>query len=47
MREVYIYIPTYHTFEELEKDLDDYIHYYNYERLQAKQNGLSLMEFKT
>ncbi|WP_251573692.1 IS3 family transposase [Paenibacillus sp. MER TA 81-3] len=28
-----------HTFEELEKDIQAYIHFYNYERLQAKLNG--------
>ncbi|GGG08013.1 IS3 family transposase [Paenibacillus abyssi] len=37
---------TYSTFEELKKDID-YIHFYNNERLQAKLNGLSPMEFRT
>lgn len=41
------YLDTYHTFEELKKDIDDYIHFYNFERLQAKLNGLSPMEFRT
>lgn len=41
------YLHTYRTFEELKKDIDDYIHFYNYERLQAKLNGLSPMEFRT
>ncbi|MDG0871267.1 IS3 family transposase [Paenibacillus thiaminolyticus] len=41
------YLHTYHTFEELEKDIQAYIHFYNYERLQAKLNGLSPMEFRT
>ena len=41
------YLHTYRTFEELQKDIDDYIHNYNYERLQAKLNGLSPMEFRT
>ncbi|WP_369011166.1 IS3 family transposase [Paenibacillus sp. MER TA 81-3] len=27
-----------------EKDIDDYIHFYNYERLQKKRNSLSPME---
>lgn len=40
------YLDTYHTFEELKKDIDDYIHFYNFERLQAKLNGLSPMEFR-
>ncbi|SDP20669.1 Transposase InsO and inactivated derivatives [Paenibacillus sp. yr247] len=37
----------YPTFEELQKDIDTYIHFYNNERLQAKLNGLSPMEFRT
>jgi transposase InsO family protein len=41
------YLHTYHTFEELERDVDTYIRFYNYERLQAKLNGLSPMEFRT
>ncbi|WP_419182261.1 IS3 family transposase [Paenibacillus radicis (ex Xue et al. 2023)] len=27
--------------------MDDTIHFYNYERLQTKLNGLSPMEFRT
>ena len=38
---------TYSTFEELKNDIDDYIRFYNNERLQAKLNGLSPMEFRT
>jgi putative transposase len=41
------YLDTYHTFEALKKDIDNYIHFYNFERLQAKLNGLSPMEFRT
>jgi transposase InsO family protein len=41
------YLDTYHTFEALKKDIDDYIHFYNFERLQAKLKGLSPMEFRT
>jgi putative transposase len=41
------YLHTYQTFEQLKRDIDDYIHFYNYERLQAKLNGLSPMEFRT
>ncbi|WP_342556510.1 IS3 family transposase [Paenibacillus sp. FSL H8-0548] len=41
------YLHTYHTYEELKKDIDDYIHFYNNERFQAKLNGLSPMEFRT
>ncbi|WP_430190636.1 IS3 family transposase, partial [Paenibacillus thiaminolyticus] len=41
------YSHPYHTFEELEKDIQAYIHFYNCERLQAKLNGFSPMEFRT
>jgi transposase InsO family protein len=36
----------YDTFEQLKRDIDEYIHFYNYERLQSKLNGLSPMEFR-
>ncbi|UHA74871.1 IS3 family transposase [Paenibacillus sp. 481] len=32
--------------KELERDMEAYIHFYNYERLQTKINGLSPMEFR-
>ncbi|WP_156182447.1 IS3 family transposase, partial [Paenibacillus algorifonticola] len=41
------YLHTYRSFADLKKDIDDYIHFYNYERLQAKLNGLSPMKFRT
>lgn len=41
------YLHKYHTFEELKRDIEAYIHFYNYERLQAKLNGRSPMEFRT
>ena len=41
------YLRTYQTFEALEKDIRAYIHFYNYERLQARLDGLSPMEFRT
>ncbi|HZG85911.1 IS3 family transposase [Paenibacillus sp.] len=41
------YLHVYHTFEELKRDIEAYIHFYNNERLQAKLNGLSPMEFRT
>lgn len=41
------YLHTYRTFEALQKDIDDYIEFYNNERLQAKLNGLSPVEFRT
>ncbi|WP_337998891.1 IS3 family transposase [Desulforamulus ruminis] len=41
------YLHKYQTFEALKKDIDDYIYFYNYERLQAKLNSLSPMEVRT
>lgn len=40
------YLHKYQTFEQLKNDIDDYIHFYNYERLQKKLNGLSPLEFR-
>ncbi len=40
------YLHTYLTFEELERDIERYIHFYNNDRLQAKLNGLSPMEYR-
>lgn len=41
------YLHKYQTFAALKKAIDDYIHFYNYERLQAKLNSLSPMEIRT
>ena len=41
------YLHKYQTFEALEKDIDSYIYFYNYERLQANLNSLSPMEIRT
>ncbi len=41
------YLHNYRTFDQLKNDIDDYIHFYNYERLQRKLNGLSPMEYRT
>jgi putative transposase len=38
------YLHKYQTFDALKNDIDDYIHFYNYERLQKKLNSLSPME---
>ncbi|TVX95919.1 IS3 family transposase, partial [Cohnella terricola] len=35
------------TFEQLKNDIDDYMHFYNNERLQQKLNGLSPIQFRT
>jgi len=37
----------YDTFEQLQKSVDDYIHFYNYKRLQKRLNSLSPVEFRT
>ncbi|AFH60309.2 IS3 family transposase [Paenibacillus caseinilyticus] len=44
---LYGYLHTYQTFEELKRDILAYIDFYNNERLQAKLNGLSPMEYRT
>ncbi|MBT2698390.1 IS3 family transposase, partial [Bacillus sp. ISL-40] len=41
-----IYLNKYNTFEELKKDIEEYIHFYNHERLQKRLNGLSPLEYR-
>lgn len=41
------YLNKYNTFEELVEAIDDYIHFYNYERLQKRLNSLSPKEYRT
>ncbi len=40
------YLNTYETFTELEQAIDEYINFYNNERLQERLNGLSPIEFR-
>jgi putative transposase len=40
------YLNKYSTFEELKKDIEDYILFYNNERLQKRLNGLSPLEYR-
>jgi transposase InsO family protein len=40
------YLGKYETFEELEKAINEYIHFYNHERLQKRLNGLSSLEYR-
>nr|WP_239635540.1 IS3 family transposase [Paenibacillus sp. H1-7] len=40
------YLHRYETFDDLKRDIEAYICFYNNERLQAKLNGLSPMEFR-
>nr|WP_286232448.1 IS3 family transposase [Neobacillus mesonae] len=41
------YLHHYSSYKELQKDIKNYIQFYNQERLQAKFNGLSPMEYRT
>jgi putative transposase len=40
------YLNKYTSFEELKKDIEDYIKFYNQERLQKRLNGLSPLEYR-
>ena len=40
------YLKKFHTFDELKRAIDEYIHFYNYERYQVKLNGLAPIEFR-
>lgn len=41
------YLHHYDTYEQLQEDIESYIQFYNQDRLQAKFNGLSPMEYRT
>ena len=41
------YEKRFETFEQPEKTIHDYIHYYNHERIQVKLKGLSLVNDRT
>lgn len=40
------YLHKYETFEDLSLAIDEYIHFYNYERYQKRLNGLSPIEYR-
>lgn len=40
------YLNKYSTFEELKIDIEEYIKFYHYERLQKRLNGLSPLEYR-
>jgi putative transposase len=40
------YLHKYETFEDLSRAIDEYIHFYNYERYQKRLNGLSPIEYR-
>ncbi|WP_080787742.1 IS3 family transposase [Aneurinibacillus migulanus] len=40
------YLHQYKTFEELSLAIDEYIHFYNYDRYQKRLNGFSPMEYR-
>nr|WP_248735156.1 IS3 family transposase [Neobacillus rhizosphaerae] len=40
------YLNKYETFEELSRAINEYIHFYNYDRYQKRLNGLSPMEYR-
>ncbi|MFU0799928.1 MAG: Integrase catalytic domain-containing protein [Xylanivirga thermophila] len=40
------YLNKYNAFEELKNDIDKYIYFYNYKRLQKRLNSLSPMEYR-
>ena len=42
-----IYIEKPASIEELEKQIHDYMHYYNHERIQIKLKGLSPVQYRT
>ena len=43
----YYYGKRFETFEQQEKTIHEYIHYYNHERIQGKLKGLSSVNYRT
>ena len=43
----YYYGKRFETFEQQEKTIHEYIHYYNHERIQGKLKGLSPVNYRT
>lgn len=40
------YLNSYDTYETLSRDVEEYINFYNYDRLQKRLNGLSPLEYR-
>lgn len=47
LKSEFFYLKRFKSVEELKAGLDDYIHYYNHDRIKAKLGGLSPVEFRT
>lgn len=43
----YFHLNQFDTIEQLQQGLDQYIHYYNYERISLKLKGLSPVQYRT
>ena len=43
----YFYLNQFENIEQLQKGLDQYIHYYNHERIKLKLKGLSPVQYRT
>jgi transposase InsO family protein len=46
LKSEFFYLERFDTVEQLEAGLDEYIHYYNHERISMKLNGLSPVQFR-
>ncbi|MCK2003130.1 IS3 family transposase, partial [[Brevibacterium] frigoritolerans] len=42
-----LYLQEFESMEHFEKELDDYIHYYNHKRMKGKLKDLSPIEYRT
>ncbi|SKB79480.1 IS3 family transposase, partial [Luteibacter sp. 22Crub2.1] len=43
----YFHLNQFDSVEELKRGIDDYIHYYNHERIKLKLEGLSPVQYRT
>jgi transposase InsO family protein len=46
LKSEFFYLERFDTVEQLEARLDEYIHYYNHERISMTLNGLSPVQFR-
>lgn len=47
LKSEFFYLKRFESIDELKAGLDEYIHYYNHDRIKLRLNGLSPVEYRT
>ncbi len=47
LKSEFFYLKRFESIEELKAGLDEYIHYYNHDRIKLRLNGLSPVDYRT